>query len=701
MKFHTLTFGLILCLFTLNQVQGQSDLWLEQQLSLRLDSLQKQMHKQDIQQIIQRIRSTREEGLSSFPTLEVWYLLFLSDLFLHLAETDSADAVAQEALSISLAHGLEEEIQLNYFRMGTIRLKGGGFAECLPYFDSSEVYFRKTQQQERLTSCLAKKAYALAGLGQQEAAILAAEEAMALAEGIDLPELLTEVYNDVGLMYAITNDAPNCAKIFLKGYALAKEHRLQAVIASLGNNLAILFTYLHQFEKAKKYNQEAIQTCEILNLKSVKIKVLFNRVNLYLALDEVDSAQWYLDLVVDQAREADDVYLEPYIESSRGEISWKKRRYEQAHQHFRQGIALAQLNQDQKAELDALGGVARYLAHSQQHQKALALLANIIHHPLMLAIDKRELIELQSSLYETIGDYPRALEAQKRSSQIKDTVLSLERIGVAVSLETDYELQVQEARIDRLQIENKLAQQQNVQNQRTIIALLIFILLVALLGYYLSRHRRLTLQKDLTEVKESLLRLQINPHFIFNSLNSIQSSFLQEDEEKTIHLFSKFSNLMRQVLHNSEFPFVSLSEELELLTNYLELEKIRSNNKFDYCIEIEEGVNMYQVQVPSMILQIFIENAIWHGIGPKKDRGSIRILVSEEQGKHKILIEDNGVGRSFSIKHKSDDQKTKRSLGTELARQRIHQLNRKYGKGLSLNIQDRPDMMGTCVEIMT
>lgn len=642
MKRLILICGLFFSLLISPEIQGQDSMWSYDQLQTRLDSLRDQFQSQDM-----------------------------------------------------------EEIQLNYFRIGTIRLKEGQFPESLAYFDSVDVYFRRHPNKDLLISYLAKKAYALAGVGQTEAALEIGREAIQLGEEQGQTELLAEVYNDVGLMYAIINDAPNCAKTLLKGYVLAKELHLWGVVASLSNNLTILFTYLQQFEQAKKYNQEAIRMCDILQLNAIKTKVLFNRVSLSMELNELDSARWYLDQVMSQDLDPDYALLKPYVETIRGDLAWKSGDYEAAYQLYQTAEGLARVSLDKKAELEAGMGIVQYLAHTHQYEEALEILSEIIPHPLVAAIDKKDCLDLQAAAYENIGAYQKAYEAQQWSNKIQDTVLSLERIGIAVSIAADYELRTKENEIEQLEIENELAKQKNVQNQRLIIGLVIFSLLIAALGYYLSRHRRLTLEKDLAEVKENLLRLQINPHFIFNSLNSIQSSFLQEDEEKTIHLFSKFSNLMRQVLHNSELSFVPLSEELQLLINYLELEKIRSNNRFDYHIEIDEHVNMYQVQVPSMILQIFIENAIWHGIGLKEDRGNIHIFVREENGRYKIVIEDDGVGRSFSIKHKSEDQKTKQSLGTQLARQRLQQLNRKYGKRLSLAIQDRSNGQGTRVEIMT
>jgi len=129
------------------------------------------------------------------------------------------------------------------------------------------------------------------------------------------------------------------------------------------------------------------------------------------------------------------------------------------------------------------------------------------------------------------------------------------------------------------------------------------------------------------------------------------------------------------------------------------LEKIRTNNKFDFSINIEDDVDIYMEEVPSMVLQIFVENSIWHGVSPKPTRGNININVAKENSKLKVTVEDDGVGRSFSLKHKSKDQKNKKSLGSILAIERIGLLNRKYGKNLQLKISDGHQNIGTKVEL--
>ena len=156
---------------------------------------------------------------------------------------------------------------------------------------------------------------------------------------------------------------------------------------------------------------------------------------------------------------------------------------------------------------------------------------------------------------------------------------------------------------------------------------------------------------------------------------------------------------MRQVLEHSSSSFIPLHQELDLLINYLDIEKSRTNNKFDYTIQIDDNVDIYLEEVPTMVLQIFLENSVWHGVVPKKERGHIHLQISKRSNILKITIKDDGVGRSFSLRHKSKDQKEKKSMGTDLVLQRLQLLNRKFGKNLEVNILDGANEVGTVVEL--
>ena len=151
----------------------------------------------------------------------------------------------------------------------------------------------------------------------------------------------------------------------------------------------------------------------------------------------------------------------------------------------------------------------------------------------------------------------------------------------------------------------------------------------------------------------------MNPHFIFNSFNSIQRLFLEEKTDLASDYMADFAVLMRSTLDNSNQESVSLKEEIDLLKVYLDLEKLRSQKGFDYEIDIDDSVDELTQKVPPLIIQPFTENAIWHGVLPKKEKGLIRVSVrfDDKNGYLVIAIEDNGVG--FSAGQKPSDHKSK------------------------------------------
>ena len=195
-----------------------------------------------------------------------------------------------------------------------------------------------------------------------------------------------------------------------------------------------------------------------------------------------------------------------------------------------------------------------------------------------------------------------------------------------------------------------------------------------------------------TELK--VLRAQMNPHFIFNSLNSIGSYIVNNDTSAANNYLIKFSKLMRQTLENSEKEEISLKEDLELLNTYLEIEKKRFLSEFNHKIMIDDTLDVENVLVPPMILQPFVENSIWHGISKSDKKGSIEIKVEQHESKIIYSVEDNGVGRL-----KSNEKKMlhKKSLGIKITKNRIDIINKRKGINASLKIIDKNQ--GTKVEI--
>jgi ligand-binding sensor domain-containing protein len=241
---------------------------------------------------------------------------------------------------------------------------------------------------------------------------------------------------------------------------------------------------------------------------------------------------------------------------------------------------------------------------------------------------------------------------------------------------------------------------------------MVYILFLAGLGwltfrYYRKRKKRLFLEAErerkmkemnrrMNELQLMAIRSQMNPHFIFNSLNSIQKMIVTEDVNGAYQYLSKFSKLLRMVLDNSEEKFIPLIREMEMNTIYLELESLRFKKSFGYKFRIDEGIDAELTQVPSLLLQPFIENAIWHGLMSKEGNKQLDISFSSQNDHLSCTIEDNGIGREKAAMVKAQKLGAQyfESKGTRLSQQRIEILNKQIDGTADITITDLKNEAG-------
>ncbi len=195
--------------------------------------------------------------------------------------------------------------------------------------------------------------------------------------------------------------------------------------------------------------------------------------------------------------------------------------------------------------------------------------------------------------------------------------------------------------------------------------------------------------KRMAEVEMKALKAQMNPHFIFNSLNSINKYILKNDSEKASNYLSKFAKLIRLILENSEQNTVTLESELQLIKLYIEIEMLRFKNKFTYTINTTNDVKIESIQIPPMLIQPYVENAIWHGLLHKETAGHLSIQIHQSSKKVlQIIIEDDGIGRLKATELKSKSALHKKSLGTKISDDRIHLANIQMGINAGVKIVD-------------
>jgi len=202
------------------------------------------------------------------------------------------------------------------------------------------------------------------------------------------------------------------------------------------------------------------------------------------------------------------------------------------------------------------------------------------------------------------------------------------------------------------------------------------------------------LDQQVTEMEMKALRAQMNPHFIFNVIGSIQHFILTNDNRSANKYLVKFSRLIRSVLENTKSDMISLRQEIDSLRLYIELESLRFETHFEYEIGIDDSVDDMAMQIPPMLLQPYVENAIWHGLLPKRE-GEVRLLVSlrVEDGLLHCVIDDNGVGREVSAGMRQPGNE-RRSFGMEITADRLKALSHLYGKRLDVSVIDKYDEKG-------
>jgi len=212
------------------------------------------------------------------------------------------------------------------------------------------------------------------------------------------------------------------------------------------------------------------------------------------------------------------------------------------------------------------------------------------------------------------------------------------------------------------------------------------------------------LNQRIADLEQKALRSQMNPHFIFNSLNSIQQYVAERDITGANSFITDFSKLIRMTLDLSTNAFINLSDEIDYIATYLKVEKTRLENQFDYSINTDKTLNLHDIYLPPLLLQPYVENSIRHGIKYKKEnKGMINISVQRKEADILVSIEDNGIGRKAAQQYKSKYHIQYQSKGMSITSDRIDILNSYNDKKVEIFINDLYDeneqATGTRVDI--
>ncbi|MFT3948414.1 MAG: tetratricopeptide repeat protein [Agriterribacter sp.] len=522
--------------------------------------------------------------------------------------------------------------------------------------------------------------------------------------------------NRIGTAYTSLSDYPQALQYLQQAEKLADDGNIRRVKPAVKANVALVYYYLADYTKSLEYNQKAIELYKELNSTANVAVVLNNIGDIYLKTGDYNRA-------IALNREAFQLNRST-VNSTKGEaniylaigMAYKfLHNYDSAMYYLGKSLTMYKsLNATHKISL-SLTEIAAIYAFAPDNvfdlslNKRLKIALDYQNEALLLAKQTGTLDNISnqwktlSEIYEKAGNKDSALQAYKSYFAIHDSIAG-DKIRKEVARK---EIQAEADKKDAILNEKHTAEIKQQETTRK--AYLIgagLILISSLLIFYLYLRRRnarakqveAELKAEITDTEMKALRSQMNPHFIFNSLNSIRHYIVQNNIKLADEYLVRFSLLMRQVFENSDHQKVSLADDLHALELYMQIEAARLDNKFNYEIQVDETIDVENTMISPLLLQPFVENSIWHGITPKNSNGTIKIGVSRQLGMICCVVEDNGVGIKKEVtEQKEKEEKKDKPSGIAITRTRIDLMNRAQNTNASLQIYSLNE--GTKVEI--
>ena len=437
--------------------------------------------------------------------------------------------------------------------------------------------------------------------------------------------------------------------------------------------------------------------------KLISATINFKTKNYNLSIEELKQAERFFKFFHDQSNLGKCAHLKALIYSEQKQYNLALSHFQKAMQYFENSgdfLLTIEVNKD-------LG--ALFLAKNDLKSAELYLLYSLqeIESQQIIEIKYLSTYKLLSTLYARKNQAQKALQFELKYSDLLEQNSTL-KAAAAVERMTEQNLREKRERVIANQKEEIELQQQEqmifrLKRDRQLYIIIIFAVLIVFgFVFYLlrSRQEKLKQRQREMEMSQSLLRSQMNPHFIFNAMSVIQSYIYSNEPEKSSQFLVNFSRLMRLILENSPKEFIDMELEAEILEKYLQTQKMRFENRFTYSLEIDDALISSNAMVPPMITQPFVENAIEHGQLHTLVDGKISIKFTAFNGMMKIEIADNGVGRKGAKKTKK--AKSHKSMAIDITKERIDIINLKFSTKGSVEIEDfdKVKETGTIVTIL-
>ncbi len=549
-------------------------------------------------------------------------------------------------------------------------------------------------------------------------------------------------YNQLGTKYRNISEFYRAIELHHKGLEAAEDaHNLEFRIFSL-NMLAVAYRRLDAIKTALDYSQEALELAEKIENPSEGIKrsinVSLNSIgNIYISLKQYDLAVEQFRTSLKLEEELGNLQGIAINHQNIGECMEEQGRLDEALKSYRTSLAYNEENDSDYGKAICKNSIAQIYIKQNKLQEALQILeptllaaeatgdkhviAGVLinlgwvhtrlnryqeasqyldegrtmslNHNLPIYLTKSYM--LLSDLASQKGEDNNALDYYKKAKDIEESITNEVNFSYVNDVIIRYDSQKKSNQIEVLAKQNEIVELKLRRNQNILLVSALLLALFTLILYILYRQYQLKSDKKMLTLEQSMLRSQMNPHFLFNSLNSIKLYIINNEQKNAVHYLNKFSKLVRKILEASSLKEIPLAEELETVELYMNIENIRFSNEIHFDINVCDAVDPHLIKIPSLILQPFLENALWHGLSSKEGAKHIEVHVCREKsGFIQIAITDNGIGRAMSEKLKESRVLKRKSVGIDITKERLANFSRDYQGSFNVEINDLYDPEG-------
>ncbi len=617
-------------------------------------------------------------------------LFFISVITFPVAQVKSVDSIINYALIHKISNNKELDNLLIDIKKDTVLLKKFAILSHTNNYPKGEIfaynylgkffrinsdyskainYHQKAYQIAKKSGNIADEIYSLNMIGvvyrRMDAVKSALEyhnKALNLALNVaeknnDIFENIAISHNSIGNIYLLLQRDDMALKHFLKALEIEKKYNNILGLAINYQNIGSIYERKGDYDKALDYYHKSLSYNKKIHSKLGEIICNTSIGDLLLKEGKTGEAINFIQPNLNLAKQLGDVY---YL----------------ADVYISLGKAYLQDGQLKKAEKNINKGLQIVI------QKNIPSLA-------------QEAYKQISILKEKQGKYKEALYYHKKFNEKQNEILNEKNRQLVTDVIIKQIKQENKQRMEALDEENMIVKKKLKRTKKSFYFTLLFLFFTIVLISIFYKYYQLNNQRKMMNLEQDLLRARMNPHFIFNSLNSLKIFIIQQKTKEAVAYLSTFSKLVRTILQSTLDKETTLKDEIETIKKYVSIENTRFSDKINFKINVSDKLNLEELLIPPLLTQPFIENALWHGLSPKEGEKNLTINIYPKDDLHFVIeIIDNGIGRKRAAEIRETRTFKRESVGIKLSEERLRHFTKNTQTGYELKFEDLYDGNG-------